>query len=177
MNTPNLLVIGGTGFIGHHLLKSVKQKGWEVTSVSLKPPTEQRFVDGVRYLHFDMADQSLVKKYPNIKYLAISNVESDKVIKKFISLFGEKVKIVPKIETIRGVKNISNITDSLPYSKKILMLDHDDLFVDVSKSNHSPDFFKELVNNLISFCKSNEIKLLRVRGIIFSDSIIYDTML
>ena len=63
MNTPRLLVIGGTGFIGHHLLKSVQQKGWKMTSVSLNSPTEERFVDGVHYLHFDMADQSLVKKY------------------------------------------------------------------------------------------------------------------
>ena len=38
--------------------------------------------------------KEFVKKYPKIKYLAISNVESDKIIKKFISLFGEKVKIV-----------------------------------------------------------------------------------
>ncbi|MCS5612434.1 MAG: NAD-dependent epimerase/dehydratase family protein, partial [Candidatus Poribacteria bacterium] len=63
LNTPNLLVIGGTGFIGHHLLKSVQQKSWQLTSVSLKPPSEERFVDGVRYLHFDIGDQSLVKKY------------------------------------------------------------------------------------------------------------------
>ena len=63
MNTPRLLVIGGTGFIGHHLLKSVQQKGWQMTSVSLNSPTKERFVDGTHYLHFDMADQSLVKKH------------------------------------------------------------------------------------------------------------------
>ena len=62
MNTPHLLVIGGTGFIGHHLLRSVRQKGWQMTSVSLNPPTEERFVDCVRYLRFDMTDQTLVKK-------------------------------------------------------------------------------------------------------------------
>ena len=62
MNTPHLLVIGGTGFIGHHLLKSVQQKGWQMTSVSLNPPTEERFVDCVRYLRFDMTDQTLVKR-------------------------------------------------------------------------------------------------------------------
>ena len=62
MNTPHLLVIGGTGFIGHHLLKSVQKKGWQMTSVSLNPPTEERFVDCVRYLRFDMTDQTLVKK-------------------------------------------------------------------------------------------------------------------
>jgi len=63
LNTPILLVIGGTGFIGHHLLKAVQEKGWQTTSVSLNSPTEERFVNGVRYLHFDLADQSLVKKH------------------------------------------------------------------------------------------------------------------
>ena len=58
-----MLVIGGTGFIGHHLLKTAKNKCWQTTSVSLNSPTEERFVDGVRYLHFDMTDCDLVKKY------------------------------------------------------------------------------------------------------------------
>ena len=59
---PSILVIGGTGFIGHHLLKSVQQIGWEMTSVSLNPPSEKRFVHGVCYRHFDIADQTLVKE-------------------------------------------------------------------------------------------------------------------
>jgi len=58
-----MLVIGGTGFIGHHLLKTAKNKCWQTTSVSLNSPTEERFVDDVRYLHFDMTDCDLVKKY------------------------------------------------------------------------------------------------------------------
>ena len=63
MNTPHLLVIGGTGFIGHHLLKSVQQKGWQMTSGSLNPPTKDRFVTGVSYLYFDLSNRGLVKKY------------------------------------------------------------------------------------------------------------------
>jgi nucleoside-diphosphate-sugar epimerase len=62
LNTPHLLVIGGTGFIGHHLLKASLQKGWLVSSVSLNPPTKERFVDGVRYFHFDLTDRLLVKE-------------------------------------------------------------------------------------------------------------------
>jgi len=63
MKNSHLLVIGGTGFIGHHLLKFVQQNSIKVTSVSLNPPKEKRFVNGVRYLHFDMLDQTLVKKH------------------------------------------------------------------------------------------------------------------
>ena len=63
LNTPHLLVIGGTGFIGHHLLKTANNKCWQTTSVSVNSPTEERFVDGVHYLHFNMTDYNLVKKY------------------------------------------------------------------------------------------------------------------
>ena len=63
MNSPHLLVIGGTGFIGHHLLKASRQRDWKMTSVSLNPPPNDRFVDDVCYLNFDMTDSSLVKKY------------------------------------------------------------------------------------------------------------------
>ena len=63
LNTPHLLVIGGTGFIGHHLLGAAQLNGWQTTSVSLNSPSEERFVDGVSYLHFDMNDDNQVKKY------------------------------------------------------------------------------------------------------------------
>ena len=63
LNSPHLLVIGGTGFIGHHLLREARQRGWQVTSVSLNPPSTERFVEGVRYLHFDMKDNNVVKKF------------------------------------------------------------------------------------------------------------------
>ena len=63
MNSPHLLVIGGTGFIGHHLLKSVQQKGWQITSISLNPPPKERFVTRVNYLYFDLSNSGLVKKY------------------------------------------------------------------------------------------------------------------
>jgi len=61
MKTPHLLVIGGTGFIGHHLLKASLQKDWQVSSVSLNPPTKGRFVDGISYLYLDLTDRLLVK--------------------------------------------------------------------------------------------------------------------
>ena len=74
LNTPNLLVIGGTGFIGHHLIKSLQQKDWNITSVSLRSPTKERFVDGVRYLHFDMVDQTHVKKYLTEEFEYVVNL-------------------------------------------------------------------------------------------------------
>jgi nucleoside-diphosphate-sugar epimerase len=57
LKNAHLLVVGGTGFIGHHLLKSAINKVCKLTSVSLNPPSEERFVEGVRYIHFDTANK------------------------------------------------------------------------------------------------------------------------
>ena len=74
MNTPNLLVLGGTGFIGHHLLKAAQRKGWQTTSVSLNPPTEKRFVEDVRYLHFDLTDRVFLKNHLEEDYDYVVNL-------------------------------------------------------------------------------------------------------
>ena len=33
-----LLVIGGTGFVGYHVIKLAKKKKWKISSVSLNKP-------------------------------------------------------------------------------------------------------------------------------------------
>ena len=53
--------IGGTVLIGHYLLKAAQRKGWQTTSCSLNRPTEEKFVDNERYLHFDLIDRTLIK--------------------------------------------------------------------------------------------------------------------
>jgi nucleoside-diphosphate-sugar epimerase len=74
LKNSNLLVVGGTGFIGHHLLKTAIAKGCTVTSVSLSKPTKGRFVDGVRYLHFDLTEQRQIEKHIDEKFEYIVNL-------------------------------------------------------------------------------------------------------
>ena len=84
----------------------------------------------------------------------------------------KNITIVPKIESHTGVENIKSITEKLVVGEKIVMLDHDDLYSNLLKSNISSDkFFLLHSNNLIEFdCKSNNIMLiLRTIGIIFTD--------
>jgi nucleoside-diphosphate-sugar epimerase len=54
---PNILVIGGTGFIGSHLLKRVIKEGWSATSISLHAPTERRFIDSVNYIQANLDNE------------------------------------------------------------------------------------------------------------------------
>ena len=49
------------------------------------------------------------------------------------------------------------------------MLDHDDLFSTLTKLGEQPSKFKDYINELVQFCKENNITLLRTIGVIFSD--------
>ena len=112
----------------------------------------------------------IFKKYKNVRYLAISNVESEKIILEYLNIIPNSLSIVPKIETIKGVQNIEEISKVLR-GEKYVMLDHDDLFVNVMQNGKKVKDFVKLVDVLVSFSSENDIKLLRTRGVIFSDDI------
>ena len=104
----------------------------------------------------------------NIKYFAISNVNSSDDLKKIIDKIPDHVLIVPKIESPEGVLNIQDITDVLG-KEKIIMLDHDDLYSNLIKNNESSSKFTEYITTLKEFCDKNDVILLRTIGVIFSD--------
>jgi len=112
---------------------------------------------------------SILENYDHIRYIAISNVETEKDLAEYLKVVPENITIVPKIESHRGIENIKDITEKLEYKERFIMLDHDDLYSNLLKSNISSGKFSFYVNNLIEFCKSNNITLLRTIGIIFTD--------
>ena len=76
---------------------------------------------------------------------------------------------MPKIENMMGINNIQEIIDELKYEKKIIMLDHDDLYSSLARLNEPSSNFKIYINTLIDFCKNNDVTLLRTVGVVFSD--------
>ena len=111
----------------------------------------------------------VILSYKQVKYFAISNVESSDDLKSFIKKLPPGVILVPKIESPTAIKNISDIVNALPANEKILMLDHDDLFSAIIKSNEPVDIFKKYIQQLVDYCNSNKITLLRTIGVMFSD--------
>lgn len=111
----------------------------------------------------------VIKSHNHIRYFAISNVESPDDLKKYIDILPNHITIVPKIESPLAVDNIQKITDVLP-GKKIVMLDHDDLFSSLLKQNLPTSDFKKYIKNLVDFCDKNNVILLRTIGVVFSDS-------
>ncbi len=111
----------------------------------------------------------VLQSYSNVKYLAISNVESANDLKQYLELLPSTITIVPKIESPTGVNNIGEIMNSISSSKKIVMLDHDDLYSSMLKQNEPSIHFIEYVKKLVNYCKENNVILLRTIGVLFSD--------
>ena len=65
--SKNVLIIGGTGFIGYHLAKSCLFLKWNVSSVSLNKPKKKRKLHGVKYIILDISKKNL-KKLDQITY-------------------------------------------------------------------------------------------------------------
>jgi len=112
---------------------------------------------------------SVISSYNQIKYFAISNVESANDLEDYIQKIPPNIILVPKIESPIAIQNVSEIVNAIPTDEKVLMLDHDDLFSAIIKNNESIDAFKKYIQQLTDYCNSNKIILLRTIGVIFSD--------
>ena len=58
----NILIIGGTGFIGYHLAKKSLKKGWKVTSISSRLPRKKRYLPKVKYIICDITKKKSLNK-------------------------------------------------------------------------------------------------------------------
>ena len=112
---------------------------------------------------------SVISSYNQIKYFAISNIESANDLEDYIQKIPPNIILVPKIESPIAIQNVSEIVNAIPTDEKILMLDHDDLFSKIIKNNESIDSFQNYIQKLSDYCNLNKIILLRTIGVIFSD--------
>ena len=58
----NILIVGGTGFIGYHLAKKSLAKGWQVTSISSKSPKNIRYLSKIKYILCDITKKKILKR-------------------------------------------------------------------------------------------------------------------
>jgi len=115
-------------------------KKYEHSQIFLDLPIGRTKPPNNKYSFDDLI--TIITSNNNIKYFAISNVNSSEDLKKFIDKIPKHVSLVPKIESPEGVLNIKNITDTLG-DNKIIMLDHDDLFSNLIKKNENAEKLDE----------------------------------
>ena len=126
----------------------------------IKPPNNRYSLDDII---------SIIKENSSIRYFAVSNVENSSDLQPFLDKLPDYINIVPKIESSKAVLNIREICDSLKTERRIVMLDHDDLFSSIIRNNEDKNSFQEYIKKLISFCDEENISLLRTVGVMFSD--------
>jgi hypothetical protein len=120
-----------------------------------KPPTPKiLWIDAVKILNV----------YKNVKYFAFSNAEDCGNVWNIRKQVPKRIKLIPKIETVEGVRNLANIVKSA--ETDTIMFDKEDLYTDVG---HDPKYFEIFVDYVNKICKENKIKCLGLKGVIFSD--------
>lgn len=68
-----LLIVGGTGFIGYHLLKEAQKRKYKVTSISINKPKKLRNLKGVNYILADISNYTILKKKLNTNFDFVIN--------------------------------------------------------------------------------------------------------
>ena len=68
-----ILITGGTGFLGYHLINACIKKNFKVTSVSTSEPKKIRFLKKVKYLTCKLEDKSRLKKIIKTKFDYVIN--------------------------------------------------------------------------------------------------------
>ena len=111
----------------------------------------------------------MLESNKQIRYLAVSNVEGKNDLQPFLDKLPDHINIVPKIESPNAILNIKEICDALKTEKKVVMLDHDDLFSSIIRKNENKNNFQKYIRKLIDFCEKENISLLRTVGVMFSD--------
>jgi nucleoside-diphosphate-sugar epimerase len=117
----NLLIIGGTGFIGYHLSKAAIKKGWKVTSLSRKKPKKKRTVAKVKYIFCNISKKNNLKKKIKKNFLFVVNLGGNidhsskkEVYKNHLEGF----KNLCDILLSRNIKTFVQIGTSVEYGKQ-----------------------------------------------------------
>jgi nucleoside-diphosphate-sugar epimerase len=98
----NLLVVGGTGFLGFHILKEAKKRNiFNCSSISKSKPSISRKIEGVKYIICDVTNGKKLRK-------VISKNSFDYVINLSGYVDHSKSKIITKTHFF-GSKNLIDI--------------------------------------------------------------------
>tara|TARA_R110000796_G_scaffold212175_5_gene328329 strand:+ start:253 stop:777 length:525 start_codon:yes stop_codon:yes gene_type:complete len=106
---------------------------------------------------------AFTRKYNNIKYFATSNIEEIAEVNLICEMLPEGVSFVPKIETLKGVLNLSKLFDTGKI--KHIMLDAEDLYTNIQ---NDVELFINLKDRVRRICEEYKVELLELYGVVFS---------
>ena len=151
-----VLIAGGTGFIGFHLAKSCLSKGMSVTSISTKYPRKDRKLRGVKYLICDLFNkkklQKLIKKNYNFVINLGGYVDHSNTKKTYNSHY-IGCKNLSNIFLKKKITNFIQIGSSSEYGK--LLSPHDEKKFIIPKSIYGKSKYLATKHLLSLYKKKN----------------------
>lgn len=121
MNKKSILIVGGTGFIGYHLILRCLKLNWLVTSLSTNLPKKIRYHKKVNYIIGDISNYKLLKKKLKTKFDYVVNlggyVDHSNKKKTYQSHF-VGVKNLAKIFQNKKINNFIQVGSGGEYGKK-----------------------------------------------------------
>lgn len=105
-----------------------------------------------------------VIKFYNVKYFGLTNTTTARQVEDCKNQLPERVGVVPKIESLKGVSNLNSICKATSGSK-YLMLDKEDLYTDVGGDIKK---FEKLVLNVRRVATLYDKQVLELQGVIFA---------
>ena len=103
------------------------------------------------------------RKYDNIKYFATSNIEEVSEVNLICEMLPEGVSFVPKIETLKGVLNLSKLFDTGKINH--IMLDAEDLYTNIQ---NDVELFINLKERVRRVCSDYKVECLELYGVVFN---------
>jgi citrate lyase beta subunit len=125
-----------------------------------KPPNNRYTIDELT---------QIVQEFPQVKYIAVSNVESPQDLQAYLRAFPD-CNIVPKIESRQAIFNLGMILRALPEEDRYLMLDREDLFSDFIRKGKPSDGFLDTVQHVHDLARGQKTQVLELKGVVFSES-------
>ena len=122
MKNKNILISGGTGFIGFHLARKCLKKGWNVTSLSTKYPDKKKKLKNVMYLICDISKKkelNLLTKYKYDYVINLSGYVDHSNKKKVFKVHYEGCKNLANFFQNKKIKKFIQIGSSIEYGKNI----------------------------------------------------------
>ncbi len=115
----NIIIFGGTGFIGYHLIKRLAKRNFNIVSISKSKPRKNRKIKNVKYLNIDVTlkknlNSIFKKKYDYVFNLA-GYVDHSK---KILTLNTHYIFVRKLIKTLKNkkIKKFVQIGSSLEYA-------------------------------------------------------------
>ena len=102
----NILILGGTGFIGNNLIKKLSNSKYNITSLSLRKKKNIKTINNVKYIRIDLSDREKLKKYISNDYQIIINLSGNIDHKNYNQAFNIHYKGLKNLLDLINFKNL-----------------------------------------------------------------------